>query len=114
MLAVAWNTTGFLVIVALAKGIKFDTNYHVAEILERTSESRNGNGIKCWRRLTVDPDNARPYTTKSSLAFLEANEMIKGPHPPYSPDLAPSDSFLFGHVKRLLRGWVFTTAGGMH
>ncbi len=26
------------------------------------------------------------------------------PHPPYSPDLAPCDFFLFPHLKSLLRG----------
>jgi hypothetical protein len=26
------------------------------------------------------------------------------PHPPYSPDLAPSDYHLFGPMKRVLRG----------
>jgi hypothetical protein len=30
--------------------------------------------------------------------------MKKAPHPPYSPDLTPSDSFLFGYVKRNLMG----------
>jgi hypothetical protein len=28
-------------------------------------------------------------------------------NPPYSPDLAPSDFYLFGHVKGLLRGESF-------
>jgi hypothetical protein len=32
-------------------------------------------------------------------------------HPPYSPDLAPSDFFLFGHIKRLLGGYHFENAG---
>jgi hypothetical protein len=29
------------------------------------------------------------------------------PHPPYSPDLLPSDFFLFGYVKEYLKGMVF-------
>ena len=29
------------------------------------------------------------------------------PHPPYSPDLAPSDFFLFGPLKDFLRGQKF-------
>jgi hypothetical protein len=28
--------------------------------------------------------------------------MKSAPHPPYSPDLAPSDFYLFGYVKRCL------------
>jgi hypothetical protein len=30
-------------------------------------------------------------------------------HPPYSPDLAPSDFFLFGHVKHSLAGAAFAS-----
>jgi hypothetical protein len=32
-------------------------------------------------------------------------------HPPSSPDLAPSDFYLFGHVQGLLRGESFETGG---
>ena len=28
-------------------------------------------------------------------------------HPPYSPDVAPSDFHLFRHLKESLRGWAF-------
>jgi hypothetical protein len=31
--------------------------------------------------------------------------MKEAHHPPYSPDLAPSDVFLFGHVKGILMGY---------
>jgi hypothetical protein len=30
--------------------------------------------------------------------------MKLAPHPPYSPNLAPSDFYLFGYVKRCLAG----------
>jgi histone-lysine N-methyltransferase SETMAR len=33
--------------------------------------------------------------------------MKSAPHPPYSPDLAPSDFDLFGNVKRCLAGLSF-------
>ena len=31
----------------------------------------------------------------------------RAPHPPYSPDIAPSDFFLFGYVKEQLKGKSF-------
>jgi [histone H3]-lysine36 N-dimethyltransferase SETMAR len=31
------------------------------------------------------------------------------PHPPFSPDLAPSDFFLFADLKRMLAGKKFST-----
>jgi hypothetical protein len=33
--------------------------------------------------------------------------MKSTPHPPYSPDLAPSDFYLFGYDKRCLAGLLF-------
>jgi histone-lysine N-methyltransferase SETMAR len=34
-----------------------------------------------------------------SRDYIGLNRMKQAPHPPYSPDLAPSDFFLFGDVK---------------
>jgi hypothetical protein len=36
--------------------------------------------------------------------------MKSAPHPPYSPDLAPSNFYLFGYVKRCLAGLSFQDA----
>jgi histone-lysine N-methyltransferase SETMAR len=41
---------------------------------------------------------------------MDENSLRSAPHPPYSPDLAPSDSFLFGHVAGMLQGAEFQTA----
>jgi hypothetical protein len=41
---------------------------------------------------------------------MEENGMIRAPHPPYSPDLALSDFYLFDCVKQCLRGQSFETA----
>jgi len=35
------------------------------------------------------------------------------PHPPYSPDLAPSDYHLFGFVKNQMRGQNYETKGAL-
>jgi hypothetical protein len=40
---------------------------------------------------------------------MEEHGLKPAPHPPYSPDLAPSDFFLFGYVKRTLQGSEFQT-----
>jgi hypothetical protein len=39
--------------------------------------------------------------------FCEENGLRLAPHPPYSPDLAPPDFFLFDYVKECLKGMVF-------
>ena len=39
-----------------------------------------------------------------TAAFLGEKEAITLSHPPYSPDIAPSDFFLFGYLKSLIKG----------
>jgi hypothetical protein len=50
-------------------------------------------------------DDFRPDTAKVSTDYITRNGMKRALHPPYSPDLAPSDFFLFGCVKRKLMGY---------
>jgi hypothetical protein len=40
-----------------------------------------------------------------SRDYIGLNRMKQAPHPPYSPDLAPSDFFLYGCVKGKLMGY---------
>ncbi|GFV42701.1 mariner Mos1 transposase [Trichonephila clavipes] len=54
-------------------------------------------------------DNARPHTslvTRQKLLQLEWDTM---PHPPYSPDLAPLDYYLFRSLQNFLDGKTFTS-----
>ncbi|GFW90267.1 histone-lysine N-methyltransferase SETMAR [Trichonephila clavipes] len=60
---------------------------------QKRSELINRKGI------VFHQDNARPHTslvTRQKLLQLEWDTM---PHPPYSPDLAPSDYYLFRSLK---------------
>jgi histone-lysine N-methyltransferase SETMAR len=53
-------------------------------------------------------DNAKPHTSKMSIEKIEELGFIRVPQPPYSPDLAPCDFFLFGYLKQHLEGKHFT------
>ncbi len=58
------------------------------------------------KRVAFLQDNARPHTAKTmeTLRKLKWNLLT---HPPYSPDLAPSDFYLFGRLKSDLQGMRF-------
>uniref|UniRef100_A0A4W6DJ95 Histone-lysine N-methyltransferase SETMAR n=1 Tax=Lates calcarifer TaxID=8187 RepID=A0A4W6DJ95_LATCA len=45
-------------------------------------------------------DNARPHTAAQTVQTINELGWELLPHPPYSPDLAPSDFHLFGPLKR--------------
>jgi histone-lysine N-methyltransferase SETMAR len=47
-------------------------------------------------------DNARPHTARWTASLLQEFGWEVFNHPPYSPDLAPSDFHLFLHLKKFL------------
>jgi len=47
-------------------------------------------------------DNARPHVASRTMDTIQKPKWNVLPHPPYSPDLAPSDYHLFGPLKEYL------------
>jgi len=54
-------------------------------------------------------DNAPSHTSRLAIATLQQCGFELLPHPPYSPDMAPSDYYLFPQLKEELRGKRFET-----
>jgi histone-lysine N-methyltransferase SETMAR len=60
------------------------------------------------KRVLLQQDNARPHTAKKTLHKIEELEGIELlPHPAFSPDLEPSDYYLFRSMAQILRGESF-------
>ncbi|UYV74235.1 hypothetical protein LAZ67_11002565, partial [Cordylochernes scorpioides] len=54
-------------------------------------------------------DNTPAHTSLLVRDFLAKNNTLMMPQPPYSPDLAPCDFFLFPKLKRLMKGRRYAT-----
>lgn len=54
-------------------------------------------------------DNATPHTARDTRDLLERLDWEVLPHPPYSPDIAPSDFHLFRSLKSWLKGRRFNS-----
>ena len=67
-------------------------------------EKRRG---KLSKGVLLQQDNARVHTCKVAMDAVEGNGYELIPHPAYSPDLAPSDFFLFPNLKKDIRGLHF-------
>jgi len=52
-------------------------------------------------------DNPRPLTTRSTVATIQDLPFECLPHPPYSPDLSPSDFYVLGPLKEAMGGKSF-------
>ena len=80
--------------------LHFCTNY--------ATLSRRG-GEECWavRGVRLLHDNAPVHTAAVAKDAVKKCDFQEIEHPPYSPDLAPSDYYLFSKLKKDLRGRKF-------
>jgi hypothetical protein len=101
---IAWNPFGFPLIVALPKGRTFNAEYYRDNILAALTQFQPEDD---GRKFVVHADNVRAHTVQKCRTFCEENGLRLALHSLYSPDLAPSDFFLFGYVKERLTGMVF-------
>ena len=84
------------------------TEVYCANLLDRLrtaiQEKRRG---KLFKGVLLQQDNAGVHTYKVAMDAVELNGYELIPHPAYSPDLAPSDLFLFPNLKKDIRGCQF-------
>jgi histone-lysine N-methyltransferase SETMAR len=106
MATIAWNPLGFHLLDALRKGNTFNAEHDCVNILTKLlplCSQVDG------RRLIIHGDNARSHTARKCRTCREENRLRLAVHPPYSPELAPSDFLLFGHIKHCLQGIAFSS-----
>ena len=104
MATVFWDTDGVIHIDYLPRGTTMNGQYY-ADLLVRLRESikekRRG---KIRRGVLLQQDNAPVHSSKVAMQSVRDCGFELLPHPPYSPDRAPSDFFLFSKLKKELRG----------
>ena len=64
---------------------------------ESLKEKRRG---KLKRGVLLQQDNAPVHNSKVAIAAAKECKFEIISHPPYSPDLAPSDYHMFGNLKK--------------
>lgn len=105
MLTVFWDCDGIILKDFLPKGRRIDAEYYCSllqhDLHRALLEKRPG---KLHKRILLQHDNARPHIAKQTQGVIRAKNWEVLPHPPYSPDLAPSDFYLFGPMKDFMRG----------
>ena len=110
MVTVMWGVRGFLVIDILPDGRKFDAEYAASLLDKLDTELHKTRPVMGSSKMTLHWDNARPHRSALATAATRRLKMSQLPHPPYSPDLAPSDFYLFGEIKRRLVGKEITNS----
>lgn len=107
MLSVFWDSRGILLIDFLENGHTINGKYYcdlLSKLRDQIKSKRRG---LLRKGVLLQHDNASSHkcVAATSKAAELGFEIL--PHPAYSPDLAPSDFFLFGKLKAHLRGTHF-------
>ena len=107
MATVFWDSQGIILVDYLEKG-KTITGGYYATLLDRlNSEIKEKRPGMARKQVLFHQDNAPAHTSAISMAKIHELHYKLIPHPPYSPDLAPSDFFLFPNMKNWLAGKKF-------
>jgi len=109
MATVFWDRKGVLLIDFMPPGTTINSDRYCDTLkkLRRAIQNRRRGRLSSGVRLLHD--NARPHVSLQTQELLTNFGWTVIPHPPYSPDLAPSDYHLFPKLKEHLGGLRFNT-----
>ena len=111
MSTIFWDSKGVIHIDYLPHGTTMNGKYYanlLKQVRQSIKEKRRG---KIRRGIMLHQDNAPVHTSRVAMDAVRECGYELLPHPPYSPDLAPSDCHLFPRLKKHLRGRRFDDDG---
>lgn len=107
MLTVFWDAQGVIMTDYLEKGATINKEYYSEELKQLREELKRKHRGKLSKGVLLLQDNAPPHTAQLSVTTASQSGFELLHHPAYSPDLAPSDFYLFPLLKESLRGKKF-------
>jgi histone-lysine N-methyltransferase SETMAR len=111
MVTIFWNPYGIHVLSALPEKTSFDAGYFIDNGLSPIEEFPVMQAAATKKQtLIVHMENSPIHKSKAAIQKIASVRVKIAPHPPYSPDLAPPDFFLFVHIKQKIAGQEFLSA----
>lgn len=111
MIAVFFRRSGPVAVIPLEDRRTVTSQWYsevcLPQAFQQLAEDRPRSGT---RGILFHQDNAPAHTAARTLDFLQTSGVQLLPHPPYSPDLAPCDFFLFPTIKKSMRGRSFNNS----
>ena len=97
----------------LQQGRTINGAYYATELRGLRQEIARKRKGKLTRSVLLLQDNAPAHTSQVAMTAATECGFEVLPHPPYSPDMAPSDFCLFPKLKSNLRGTQFGSKEGV-
>lgn len=107
MVACFFGINGHVATVPLENSRTVNSEWYTTICLPEVFEKIRKNSPQ--RRIILHHDNASCHKSAETNNFLEGQKIELTGHPPYSPDLAPNDFYLFPNIKNKLRGQRFSS-----
>lgn len=104
MLTVFWDQDGVVMTDFLAKGTTITGAYYASLLMKLREAIKIKRRGKISKGILLLQDNAPVHNSHVARSEARACGYEILPHPPYSPDLAPSDFHLFPAMKLFLKG----------
>lgn len=109
MATIFWDSNGIILMDFLQKGRTITGQYY-SELLDRFDiKLKETRPHLAKKKVLFHHDNAPAHSSRIVAAKLHELHYELLPHPPYSPDLAPCDFFLFPNMKTWLGGKKFSS-----
>ena len=103
MAPVFWDAHSILFIDYLEKGIPINSDYYM-ELLDRlNAEIKKKRPHMQKKKVLFHQDDAPCHKSMKTIVWLKELSFELLPHPPYSPDMSPSDYWLFANLKKCSR-----------
>ena len=102
LLTIFWDSEGVVHTEFLEQGNTVNSTKYVNTLEKLKARLRR---VRSEKVSIIHHDNARPHTSLETRTALDRLGLRTLPHPPYSPDLAPSDFFLFPKLKDYLKAY---------
>jgi len=107
MVTILWGIGGFYLVEQLPSDQSFNSLYFVTLLQKLKKKLSQTKAMKKIKQFNIHLDNAKVHRSHYTMEKADELGFHMLPHPPYSPDLAPSDFFLFGYIKHHLQGYDF-------
>ena len=104
MASVFGDTHGVLFIDYPEKGKTIYSERYIGQLMRLKNEIGEKRLQMKKKKVLFHQDNAPRHKSLATMAKLNEVSFELLPHPPYSPDLAPSDYYLFADLKKMLQG----------
>jgi histone-lysine N-methyltransferase SETMAR len=109
MASVFWDRKGLLLCEFMPAGTTINANRYCETLKNLHSAIQNKRRGMLTKGVRFHQDNARPHIARVTTDLINKFGWDTVTHPPYSPDIAPSDYHLFPELKKHLGGTNFRT-----